>query len=778
MAQIRVTPSGILDKDGDVSYTNNGNYVDANDIRHRQIDGGNFGGVMGTQGNINLITTVNGSAGTTLPPVSATSTGYRIYFDLNPIVDNAVISVEGDLTLEDSSGAVFSNLSLNISTTTVATFVSTLKGFFNALAAAAYGGGSTFTYTDIGGYVSTGTYTGYFTLSTLLDTDYVLRVNNYDQTAPLCNIVLVSEYNATASTFKVIGSYQLEDFLFVWLASESVSTGVTSQVSEIGVVYTLNQGKSYEYKTLVKSKKLGFSKERRIDAEVERVGSQINFYWTDGNEKPRAMYLNYSLVTTQNGFMSWEGGRYELETIDVETSFFFRVSNAYLTNLQVVNTGGTLTSGNKRYTGRFLTEDLVTTEFIYPTNPVNIYEADTDIPSLVHGDDVGVITNKSVTMRLENFPANVYKYFELAVVEYVDEAYTASIVQRYTVPDFATSLNVFHTQNGQDNIPLGANELVAIYNRYISAENIRVHDNRVVFSNLKQQIDLDLSSWALGITHSLESKSIPAVGSVVESLHDFTTSLNSQPSQQMETLKNGLNEYLDPLNVLNNTSYMYNDTYRFGIQVKWKVTGKWSAPYYVDDIRFDSLSYNINVGDTRRLSSNIVTNITDSTDQNVFIHFVKFSNINLNTAIGGVPLRDLIEGFRFVRAERIPEVLATGYFFLGNVLSPNVVEPFQIDTGTWRGDKYFDTTDVNFTTDIITYSSAHGYFENEPLYYTDQGNPTIGGLVNGFYYYVSIVTPTQFRLRVVPNGPTVDLTSSGSGIGYRLDGGSIRENTQ
>jgi hypothetical protein len=79
MAQVRVTPSGNLDKDGELSYISNGNYVDANDIRHRQSVGNNFGGIMGTNGNLNLITTVNGSAGTTLPAVGTSSKVYRIY---------------------------------------------------------------------------------------------------------------------------------------------------------------------------------------------------------------------------------------------------------------------------------------------------------------------------------------------------------------------------------------------------------------------------------------------------------------------------------------------------------------------------------------------------------------------------------------------------------------------------------------------------------------------------------------------------------------------------
>ena len=63
MAQVRVTPSGIMDKDTDVSYVNQGNYTDANNIRHRQTDGGNFAGIMPIKGNLNKKTSISKSSG-------------------------------------------------------------------------------------------------------------------------------------------------------------------------------------------------------------------------------------------------------------------------------------------------------------------------------------------------------------------------------------------------------------------------------------------------------------------------------------------------------------------------------------------------------------------------------------------------------------------------------------------------------------------------------------------------------------------------------------------
>jgi len=761
MAQVRVTPSGNLDKDGELSYISNGNYVDANDIRHRQSVGNNFGGIMGTNGNLNLITTVNGSPGTTLPAVGTTTKLYRVYLDYSYITNGSTNTYAATfVVIRPSTGAVLTNTTGYTHTTgnDLEDLAIQVRTVFNGLHASFAPGSFTMTPGSTPFYTSTGTDKGYFTMATTGENDFEIRIDLLDPNTKWAQVVLVDEYIATATTLRPVGSYQLEDYLFIWSASET-STGVKSNVSEIGVVYSTNQGSSYQYKTLCRSRNLGFFKERRIDAQVEKAGAQINLYWTDGNEKPRAMYLDYSKVTTQNGFMFWEGGRYEHNTIDDETAFFFKVSKAYIDDIDVVNEGGTLTAGNKRYTGRFLSEDLVTSEFLYPTNPINIYGIDTITPSLIYGAESDFITTKSVNMVVKNITPNIYKYFELAVIEYVDDAFTTTIVQRYTIAQGETELNVRHVVRGQDNIPLGVNELLAIYTRYTAAENIRIFDNRVVLSNLKEQVDSDLQAWAAQITHSLESKTISALGNVVETYHDFLDDAgrSPQPSTQLQALQYGLDEYLNPLNTLNNTSYMFNDTYRFGIQVKWKATGKWSAPYWVDDIRFDDLSSNV-VG-SRRTANNITSNLTDSTNENVYVNYVKFSNIDLNYSVNGTPLRNLIEGFRFTRAERIPEVLATGYFFLGDTYGTNGRKPFTLLRGAGLGTRPFTNSDVNTTLDTITLT-AHGLSENEPLEFIQGSSLTIiGGLTDSMYYYVSVVNANTIKLKATPNGPFIDLTS-------------------
>jgi len=733
--QVRVTPSGNLDKDTELVYVNQGNYVDANDIRHRHTGDQNFGGIMSVLGNKNVITAINdlGLPVDYIPDYTTKTKSYRVYFDLTPLLNNSVAANVGNITLTTSAGNAFSSNGVSISSTVPANYATSLQAVLTTLGLAAGYPAAPFIYGPVAVGPTANSY--FFQVTTPHDNDFLLQVQSTIST--LCSFKADREYIGTPGTFKVVGSQQLDDYVFLWLAGSN-TIGNFSEVSEIGVLFKgtgTNEGK-YVYRRLIRSKQLGFSPNRRIEAEIEEIGNQINFYWTDGNNKPRAMYLKTANVTTVDGFLFTTGGRYEYETIDEETAFFYRNPSAYIDELQVIEGEGAVTAGNKRYTGRFLTDDLVATDFLYPTGIVNLYEVLSTIPYRIAGDEVGTITNKSVKMKLKNFPAGIYKFFELVAIEYEGDIFSTKVVQRFTLKNDQTEIELVHNNQGQENIPLSNNELVAITSKYLTVKTVKIFDNRMTMSNLTEQIDYNLSDWASQITHSVTQKYITGIAKP-------GAPTSSNPSYQY-------GEYQDPQNVLNNTGYMINDTYRFGIQVQWKNTGKWSAPFWVDDIRIDSLDYNIDLASSRRdirnrvigstnagtntftinnhgyengdevrititsglagLFNNVVYTIVNAT-QNTFqltldyygtrfienlitngtgsfrlakidpnltnsaatltkVYYLKFHNLNLDylvdtdgSGLGDTPLRDLISGYRFVRAERIPEVLATGYFF-------------------------------------------------------------------------------------------------------------------
>lgn len=787
--QVRVTPSGSLDKDTELVYVNQGNYVDANDIRHRHTGDQNFGGIMSVLGNDNVITAIDDAGATVdyLPGYTTKSKIYRIYFDLTPILNGSVTANVGNMTLVRSDGTPFSINNISISANTPVNYSNALRVQIEALRVAA-GYGLPFVF---GALVPSGTNQYYFTitLNPAMDTDYVFSVQNL--TSSLCSFKVQQEYIGTPGTFKVVGSQQLDDYVFLWLAGSN-TIGNFSEVSEIGVLIKgsgTNAGK-YIYRRLIRSKQLGFSQNRRVEAEIEKIGNQINFYWTDGNNKPRAMYLKTANVTTLDGFLFTTGGRYEYETIDEETAFFYRNPSAYIDELRVTEGEGAVTAGNKRYTGRFLTDDLVATDFLYPTGIVNLYSISKNAPSLISGDEVGVVTNKTVRMKLKNFTAGIYKFFELVAIEYEGDVFSAKIVQRFSIKNDQTELDLVHNNQGQENIPLSNNDLVAITSKYLTVKTVKIFDNRMTMSNLTEQVDYNISDWASQITHSVVQKYIPGVGKAVSPGTVF------DPGYKF-------GEYQDPENVLNNTGYMINDTYRFGIQVQWKNTGKWSAPFWVDDIRVDSLDYNIALSSSRRdiknrvigstnagtntftinnhgyedgdevrititsglagLFNNVIYTVVNAT-QNTFqltldyygtkfienlltngtgsfrlhpidpnltnfkadltkVYYIKFHNVNLDYLVdtdgsgsGDTPIRDLISGYRFVRAERIPEVIRTGLFFVG-------------ETGAKTPGTYWTPSDaaiVGFPVSGGTQATRRLFFYSPDLYFNEDYEYLVG----------------------------------------------------
>jgi hypothetical protein len=663
MPQVRVNPQGFLDKDTELAFVNQGNYPDALNIRHRNTDGQNYGGVMSIKGNANAITQVNGSAATTLTYPTSTES-FRIYIDVTDLANGNTISHEGSLTL--SANGFITPLTLyNYVSTTAANartaitgHLTNLRGIYNALP----GVTTTITFT-YGALVSTDILglTGYFIVTANIN-EFDLTV--FNEVATYALIEKETEYIASSGTLSIIGSVQLDDELFV-LAAGSVTNGDgTSQVSDVGVIHP--DGSGYHYRTLIRSKQLRFNKERNAEMQVERLGSQINLYWTDNLNPPRYVELPYSNRRTTLGLIISRGGTYQLGNVGLESQLILPNTSAYIEDIKVIHGGGSVTAGNKRYTGRFVTEDFTYGDFLYPTNPINIYDSDPAVPYKVSGNAPNIQTSKGVEMVLKNIPQGIYSYFDLVAIEYKGDIFEPVVVQRFAIDENATELKLSHSNRGQTNERLSTEELLAITAKYTTAKTLKLFNSRMTLSNVKEQIDLNLEQWASSFTHSLETAQIPSVGYV-----------NNIQKSDLDYI---LGEYLDPSNTLLFTSYMMNDTYRFGVQVQWKNTGKWSSPYWVDDIRFDTLADNVNASDDRRTANNIDSNLTNSSGENVNIYYVKFGNINLDYSINGAALKDLVSTIRFVRAERIPEVLDTGYFLPGTSLSvsttPSKIFPF------------------------------------------------------------------------------------------------------
>lgn len=771
MAQVKVTPLGVIDQNTDVRYVNRGNYTDALNIRHRDIDTNNTDGAPYLiKGTVESIAVPNLTTQTKTYRISVATTGNYtgtltgesgIKIIANDLFSNFNVTENVNVTLptlvtntltdlNTGSPGTFTNVTphgfvvtkyniptdagqtRSISSITIGSDFLTISLSFGA-GYAGFANGERWRYnangfTPIGGltdgafyyvrFISglsyafynnrtdavadtnridlTGTLTGTQTITRVMDVEgyfditdttgldqsyqiYLQQVTPFASVGVITSTQLIQDHVYQTETFKIVGEVNIENDLFVISATEKTPYGAysltrpTLQVNytEIGYVRFDDNSNTHTYTRLLRTKDLGFSPTYRVSGVGEKRSDGVSIYITNNELSPRAIYLKSPY--TQDSALIQNGGTYALNTVDEETRLFQTFSTANLEFVEVKENSGILTCGIKRYTGYFLTEGRTPSEYILPTGPIAIFNKPEGDHINIHGDDYNVTSDKSVSLKITDIPLSIYKYFVLVVIENQGDSFAINKVREYAIEEGQTTLNIEHTGFGDLPETVLLEEVVRLYSKYTKAQNLKLFSNRLIMSNLTEQIDEDLSVWASTITHALREKKLNSVGL-----------MGNQFSAGRPAYK--LGEYQDVNNIYNFTGYMMNDTYRFGIQVKWKDSGKWSTIYWVDDIRFDTLSYNI-INDpsyNRRTANTLNTNLTEGdtgaatdADFTVFTksYYVEFSNINLAYVLpDGRTLKQSIEGLRFVRAERIPEVLVTGMFTPGfATTAPNIV---------------------------------------------------------------------------------------------------------
>lgn len=801
--QVRVTPTGVLDKNTDIKYVGRGNYVDAENIRHRDNDLDNTNASVGIlKGNTLAVT---------IPDLLPQTKTYRVKIkNTGNYAGSGTLLGENTILLEDPSFRLTSLVSQNVNDGTtqiynglfpqlnainpgtftnitpgnlvvtkdeVATNPDAIRNLFSVnitlnfctlVASFNYGPGVlngdrikyTTTGTTIGGLtpgniyftrdlggginfalyntrvdaitdtnridltsVGTGTHTftrildreAYFDVQDTgtLDASYTFLSTTFANSFSFVDIQLIQDAVSLQEEFFVIGSLEVEKDTFIISTTDSTPYGAFQNVyyNEIGYL-AYNEGSGvHTYTRLIRSKDLGFRPNYRVSGTGEKTTKLTSLYLTDGNTLPRTFYFNNPY--TQDGALVVNGGRYNISTIDEETRLFQNTLDAKINFVQVKENTGILTCGNKRYTGYFLTEGDVPSEYLYPTGPIAIYPKTSTSHIEIQGGDYNTRTNKSVVLDITNIPPGVYNYFVLVCIEFQGDSFSIKKVQTYNLSNLDTTLRIEHTGFGDLNETVLLEDVVKLYSKYTKVETLEIFANRMIASNLTEAIDEDLSDWASAITHTLEQKLINSVGLM------GTNFTNSVPDYKF-------GEYQDVDNIYNFTSYMFNDTYRFGVQLKWKDSGRWSSPYWVDDIRFDTLSYNI-INDptvSRRTANNIDTNLTQGAtgsnlDPDVTLktkaYYVRFGNINLAHVLpNGKTLRESISAIKFVRAERIPEVLSTGIFINGSGSNaPNVLRPYSFPRGTWAGLTTYQNPAFNPLSDgdkVLFYLSPDIYY--------------------------------------------------------------------
>jgi hypothetical protein len=834
MANVKVTPIGVIDQNTDVRYVNRGNYTDALNIRHRDVDTNNTDGtpylIKGTVESIaipnittqtktyriNVATSGNYSGTVTGENIvkiisNDLNTSFLVTENVNVTLPTLVTNTLSDLNA--GSPGTFSNVTTgsfvvtkfviptdagqtrNIGSidigpsgttpdtiTMASAFGSGYAGFaagerwrYNANGNTPIGGlvdgqfyyiGST-GFTNVfslhntraeaiifnnptrinltGTLVGTQSFTrimdieGYFDITdtTGLDQSYQIYVEaSSGYSSPvIVSAQLIQDHIYQTETLKIVGEVNIENDLFLISTTEKTPYGAysatrpTLQVNytEIGYVTYDDNSNVHTYTRLLRTKDLGLSPNYRVSGVGEKRSTGVSIYITNSDAAPRAIYLKSPY--TQDSALIQNGGDYSLNTIELETRLFQTSSTSNINLVEVKENSGILTCGIKRYTGYFLTEGRTPSEYLLPSGPIAIYNKPDVNHVDIHGDDYNITSDKSVKLQIDNIPIGIYKYFVLVVIENQGDSFAVNKVREYSLDESQNFLDIEHTGFGDVPETVLLEDVVKLYSKYTKVQNLKLFSNRLVMSNLTEEVDRDLSTWATTITHALRERKLTSVGLM------GNTFSAGRPAYKYA-------EYQDPNNIYNFTGYMMNDTYRFGVQVKWKKSGKWSTVYWVDDIRFDTLAFNIlnDPSYNRRTANTLNTNLTEgatgaATDADFTLftksYYVEFNNINLAyTFADGSILKNEIEALRFVRAERIPEVLLTGMFHPGfATTSPKIVPDNFIYTASQLS--IYHSTHVSDDGDRVLYMfSPDIYYGQYQYQYSASDTLKLMGSVN------------------------------------------------
>ena len=216
---------------------------------------------------------------------------------------------------------------------------------------------------------------------------------------------------------------------------------------------------------------------------------------------------------------------------------------------------------------------------------------------------------------------------KLVCVEYTNTTATAVIVGT-----FATQRNPYTVQHTGLEItqPYTTTFLNPTKEDVTNGLNIRLLNQRCVESNYDVRAVYDFTAFFENIVLSTEIYETESEGGFIN-----TSGVGMVASG-----------YFDIILVNQKAGYTDNETYRVGGRIKW-VDGGWSPVYHIGDITIDA---------------GADTSLTSTTGSIIRARYIKASNIDYAFLPSGVNISD-IEGIEIVRAECIPEVLATGYAY-------------------------------------------------------------------------------------------------------------------
>jgi len=463
-----------------------------------------------------------------------------------------------------------------------------------------------------------------------------------------------------------------------FLVGEEVIHINPKSIGEIGVGTYNHYTDAWTYTRLLRSMELNFRMEHANDISGRDDIRRKTLYYTDDYNNRRAFYYYGDYQTDGALYFLNTDNFYYYDLIDQQSEISAAQISTDIT-LHAQQAGGSIEAGNKRYFCYLVDFFGNRSAYSYLSNIVSAYsDAET---GKAGGDLTGVNTGKMNQLLISDIDQRIYQYISLGYIDYVGD-----VIVAYTLPEVDITANqmVMNHFGSETAVTVDLAEIpISLLKLPKKSLSVDVIDNRLVFSNLQEEPKRDIRDWAKTFKHRIKEEWI-------------NESNSFSPA----------NEYQNVQTIHDKLGYMIDETYRFGVQVRWKDSGIWSEAAWVDDITmyFGTNNGGNPFGDNRRVQDG--NDILEDYDLNKFIYkpgfpgepvkypgnadadlpagspwvaasnkvreataqvkivYPEFFGFDFSYEIDGEPLSNLVDKIKIVRAECIPEVICNGALVL------------------------------------------------------------------------------------------------------------------
>jgi hypothetical protein len=451
----------------------------------------------------------------------------------------------------------------------------------------------------------------------------------FSSTEFVIDVAAVGAYTSGGTAFRVSGAiHDANGYGEIWHAEKD------------------NTDDTWDAVRLLGSVQFGFSTLKQIDCVAEINSGRTEIYFTDDYNFPRVFY--YTGAYTEDGALNINGAGpniYTYNDLDAQLNLFQYAPDVTI-DLSQLQSGGSLESGNWRYLLRFSADDVNYTTFTQPSGLINVFSSDIGLPTGIRGDAPLTNTPKVNVIEASGIPT-FFEYAELVGVHYVDGGVEVFSIKRNAL-DGSGSVTFYHYGSETTITNLDTAEIFEQRPDIQTALNILALDQRLLLANTTSMEDPDLTDWATAISYTVERAILDTTP---------TVGYGGEPV---------FGEYQNPENVENRVGYMINETYRFGIRLKYRDTDTWTAPYYIADITMNTANGLTDLSITDL--STPVNPPTLATSPNPYVIYPQFGSPDYGFVLpNGKTVREEFDKIEFVRVERNDNnktILATGLAML------------------------------------------------------------------------------------------------------------------